>query len=423
MEKEKILEIFENLKRYTDEIFIKMTPKPIEDKLGFKLPKEVLPKDFSEEERTAMFLNNCINQMMREELIQEQNDITILKIIDAISIIDFKNVYTVQLPCFLSNEKKVLSVWTMKILQKDFAEFIENMSNGSKGTYYLYTLSFSNDFNKKPKDEDYVILRYAKDYVKEEGKKDEEKEVVIKTLGIFVDGVLRDNLSAFDKMYRKIYIHNPSLVQMTDEFQLKEPTEKEYEEAAKKAEKLTSDLISLPIDTDDLLNHYKFEEEVEVFKDYSPEQLPDVKKIKTSREVLESFMYEKYPFQIFGDAEEYPLAMDQINRIQAYGLKNNLFETVLLTNLKSAAISANYFFLHKTGSRIKKVVVVDDIEDAWKICDVVVDATQETFGLKPDGKKSVRIIKPYNQYAKSDYSINSIKELNNEMLLKKLFEN
>lgn len=192
----------------------------------------------------------------------------------------------------------------------------------------------------------------------------------MKKLGISIDGVIRDYLEAFDKQYKKAFIHNPHLVDMNQEFQYREPTQQEIEERAKKIEEETKNRISLPIDTTDLLNHYQFDEVPEfqnknAFK--TPEDSEFLKlnmetemenKILSSQEALEQFLYEKYAFKVFGDCEEFQNAMSQFNRIQAFGLKNNLFETVLLTDLKSNAITANFYFLHKVGSRARCVQVV-----------------------------------------------------------------
>jgi len=256
----------------------------------------------------------------------------------------------------------------------------------------------------------------------------------MKKLGISIDGVVRNYFDAFDKQYRKAFIYNASIVEMSEEFQLKEPTEEDLEAKTKEIEKLTQDLISLPVDSYDLLNHYSFKEIKEFENDNAFKLDPNEEniifdkfknfenKILTPEEALHQFMYEKHPFKIFGDSEEYQNAMSHFNRIQAIGLEKGLFETVLITDLKSTAISANYFFLHKVGCRARNVQVVKDDADKWNYCDVLVDASPITFQNKPEGKVSIKIDRLYNQYDDADYTIKSLKELNNDMLLKKLFK-
>lgn len=254
----------------------------------------------------------------------------------------------------------------------------------------------------------------------------------MKKLGISIDGVIRNYLEAFDKQYRKHFIYNESIVEMSDEFQYQEPTEQDLEDKTKKIEDRTKELISLPVDSPDLLNHYQFKEvkEFENENAFQPDE-PNIifekfdsfeNKVLSPEEALNNFMYEKHPFRIFGDSEEFQNAMSHFNRIQAYGLQHNLFETVLITDLKANAISANYFFLHKTGCRARNVQTVKDHADKWNYCDVLVDAAPEVFQAKPEGKTSIKIDRLYNQYDEADYTLQHLKDLNNEMLLKKLFE-
>lgn len=254
----------------------------------------------------------------------------------------------------------------------------------------------------------------------------------MKKLGISIDGVIRNYLDAFDKQYRKTFIYNESIVEMSEEFQYKEPTEQDLEEKTKKIEEKTKELISLPVDSPDILNHYQFKEIKEfenenVFQPDEPNIIFDNfnsfdNRILTPQEALEKFMYEQHPFRIFGDSEEFQNAMSHFNRIQAYGLQNNLFETVLITDLKSTAISANFFFLHKTGCRARNVQIVKDNADKWNYCDVLVDANPEVFQVKPEGKIAIKIERLYNQYDEADYTLKHLRDLNNDILLKKLFE-
>lgn len=256
----------------------------------------------------------------------------------------------------------------------------------------------------------------------------------MKKLGISIDGVIRDYLDAFDKQYKKVFIHNPSIIGMDSEFNVKLPNDQEIEDLAKKIERDTADRISLPMDTFDLLNHYQFDETTEfafenAFKPPKETELneyniePELEnKILTPQMALEKFMYETYPFKIFGDSEEFQNATSYFNQIQAFGLKNNLFETVLFSNLKANAIPANFYFMHKVGCRARNFKVVSDNLEKWNYCDVLVDVIPEVFQNKPEGKISIKIDTLYNQWDETDYTIKSLKELNNEVLLNKLFK-
>ena len=258
-----------------------------------------------------------------------------------------------------------------------------------------------------------------------------------------MDGVLRDFLSQFDKQYRRVFINNPSIVNMNNEFEYRQPSEYELDEEAKRIEDIIKSRITLPVNTNDLLNHYQFDEVVEEFKDYSEDLIkigedgmmagnekmvmPKGDGILTDRktyspqEALNRFIYELYPFQLFGDAEAYTNSSSYFNQIQAFGLQEGLFETVILPIGKSTMITATYYFLHKTGNRGRSIQFVENDYDKWNYCDILVDAAPEALQNKPNGKVSIKIEREYNQWDSADYSLSSLKELKSPDFLRKLF--
>src|SRR5690606_6999808 len=132
--------------------------------------------------------------------------------------------------------------------------------------------------------------------------------IKMKTLGINIDGVVRDLMTQFDKQYRKVYINNPNIVGMNKDMTVKDMTEDDYLELEKLVEDKEKELITLPISSYELTNHYRFENEIDL----------DGETTLTPDEALDNFMYNKYPFQVFGQAEEYQGACDAVNRIQAW---------------------------------------------------------------------------------------------------------
>jgi hypothetical protein len=242
----------------------------------------------------------------------------------------------------------------------------------------------------------------------------------MKTLGINVDGVIRNYLSQFDKQYRKSMIHNEGLIEMNDDMTPKERTAEEMEELAEKVKNLSADRINLPVDSPDLLNHYKFDGRITKYPAMNDLEV-DTEVTLTPKQVLEEFMYESFPFQIFGAAEEYPGTSNSVNQIQLIGLKEGLFKTVMVSTLKGQGICATYSFLGRTGCRAKNVIFVNEDEEKWEHCDVLIDATPEAFQSKPDGKISIKINHLYNQYDQADYSFNSLKEANDISFLRKIF--
>lgn len=228
----------------------------------------------------------------------------------------------------------------------------------------------------------------------------------MKKLGINIDWVLRDFGSQFDKHYRKVFINNPSHVDMTTEMTVSERTEEQWEELDKKIHLKEKELISLPVDSYNLANHYKFEGEKSL----------DGETFLTSKEAMDSFMYERFPFQVFGQAEEYENACDAFNRIQAYGLKNNLFETILISNTKSPSIPATFHFLSKNACRARKIEFIEDDYKKWDYCDVMIDCVPEVIQNIPEGKKVIKIEHPFNQWDVVEHSFKSIKDIKFELL-------
>lgn len=247
----------------------------------------------------------------------------------------------------------------------------------------------------------------------------------MKKLGINIDGVIRDFYSQFDKQYRKVFIHNPSIVKMDEENHTFQPsTEDEEKSLESKIQEKERDLITMPLDSFELLNHYKFDSKsitmskLEATEDvnYSPIEF-------TPKENLENFMYETYPMQLFTMAEEYPGATDAVNKIQQMGLQNNLFEVILFTTLKGKAISATYGFLGtKVGCRIKKVMHVNSDAEKWDYCDAVIDIMPSTFQTKPNGKTSIKINHLFNQWDRADYAFDNIKQVCNIDFFNKIFK-
>ncbi|NBU48184.1 MAG: hypothetical protein EBS34_12255, partial [Flavobacteriales bacterium] len=83
----------------------------------------------------------------------------------------------------------------------------------------------------------------------------------MKKIGINIDGIIRDSFNKFDTQYRKVFIHNPSLVAMNEsDMTMREFTEEELDEIDRKIEEKESEMITLPMDSPNFLNHYKFEQ-------------------------------------------------------------------------------------------------------------------------------------------------------------------
>ena len=223
----------------------------------------------------------------------------------------------------------------------------------------------------------------------------------MKTLGINIDGVIRSLYEQFDKVYRKTYIHNPNLIAMNEDFTVRDYSEEEVDDFEDKSRLRELEMINLPLTSPNLTNHYKFENVKDMIGD----------KFLTPKEACDQFMYEKYTFQIFADAEEYENACEIINKIQIFGLKNNLFNVVLLSTVKSPAIPSTYYFLSKNHSRARNIMFLEEDYLKWGFCDVLIDCVPEALQSVPEDKKIIKINQPFNQWDKAEYSFDSLSKM------------
>jgi hypothetical protein len=157
----------------------------------------------------------------------------------------------------------------------------------------------------------------------------------MKVLGITINGVLRDFHGQFEKYYRKEFIKNEALVQMDENFYAVE--EGENEDEFHRLSQLERELITTPIDTFDLMNHFRFDD----------------------KESFDKFLYQDYTFPIFGVAPAMPRAFDYLLRIQDIGEVNKMFEIVIISQEKSQAVTSTLHFLAKNGCRARNIKFVD----------------------------------------------------------------
>lgn len=258
----------------------------------------------------------------------------------------------------------------------------------------------------------------------------------MKKLGIGID-VIRDYETKFHELYCKKYIHNPNLIgdikKGEEGYGIQYYTPEEEEIMEKKFDELEKKKIKTPITSYDLFNHYQFdEEEFEeiVFEDVDPNNVnmklsgnisETQKKVKTPREVYKNFI-EDYTFELFGEAPGFRKNMEYINRIQQFGLKNKLFEVIILAKANERQVPATYRFLHTIDCRILNVRMVQDDFEKWKYCDVLIDTVPESIQTKPKDKKVIKIKKDYNQWDKASFEFEDIKSIFDTEFLTSLFK-
>jgi hypothetical protein len=220
-----------------------------------------------------------------------------------------------------------------------------------------------------------------------------------KRIGVNIDGILRNYLDRFEKVYISTYIYNPSIVEANEEMtEIKFLSEEEEIERDKKTQTTIAEKIHKPIDSHDLLNHFHFDPGV----DFGGDEID-------ARGKMEEFMYELKAYNIFAQAEAYTGAIDSLHKLQIIGEKEG-FDVVLFSTLKNKAITATYSFLSAVACRARNIMFLKNDFEKWDHCDVLFDVVPEAFQSKPEGKIVIKIENEANQWDESDFSYKSLKD-------------
>jgi len=258
----------------------------------------------------------------------------------------------------------------------------------------------------------------------------------MKTIGISIDGVLMDYLDQFDQVYKKAFIFNPSLMQAGDQrnedgtISMKEDDSEEVR-AKKEAEiKARIDkLITKPIESADLTNHYSFEDMIEdpfwapigqdIFDENSTDPDFMLKPMdsyeKTELNYLDPekaydyFRFEERPMELYAQAPEIEGAIMAFHKLQQMGQQEELFNVVLLSTLKGKAMTATYSFLGLNGVRAKSIRFVSEDYDKWDNCDILIDVMPEAIQSVEPGKEIIKIETDFNKWDKVEHSYTSLR--------------
>ncbi len=241
----------------------------------------------------------------------------------------------------------------------------------------------------------------------------------MKIVGINIDGVIRDFVESFDSQYRKVFIYDENNLNLNvnqdineDSFGMIELSEEDQIKIINNRKEKERMLITLPVDTGDLLNHYRFEPKEVKTQIFTEDNISDDKPLILSpQEVMDEFIYEMRPYQIFARAKEYENACEMVNRIQAYGQNKGDFKVILFSTVKSKGIPATFEFLSSHHCRAKTIMFLDSESQKWDFCDILIDSTPEAIQSCPKDKKIVRINQEWNKWDKVELSYDSLKDV------------
>jgi hypothetical protein len=75
------------------------------------------------------------------------------------------------------------------------------------------------------------------------------------------------------------------------------------------------------------------------------------------------------------------------------------------------SVPSTLFFLSKTGCMIQDIKFTMGTTDCWEFVDIMVTDHPEILNSKHEGKKVIKIEKPFNQEIPADYTVKNVREL------------
>lgn len=128
---------------------------------------------------------------------------------------------------------------------------------------------------------------------------------------------------------------------------------------------------------------------------------------------VEDFVYDKCCLEIFGYANEViDGAVQTINELELHLKMIGKKDEIIITSREAGrSVPATLFFLSKTGCMVQDIKFTMGTTDCWQFVDVMITDHPEILNSKPEGKKVIKIEKPFNQDIPADYTIRSVKEL------------
>lgn len=135
------------------------------------------------------------------------------------------------------------------------------------------------------------------------------------------------------------------------------------------------------------------------------------------------FKFEDYPYEIFGCAA--PMTRNLHTFINGWIHENeDDFEEIAFFSMgeEELTIQSTYFYLSKSGSRMRNMVFPLSVEEVWNRFDIVITTNKEIIKKKPKGKIVILINKSDNKNlkSKSDYNYDNLETFlgDNETLTK-----
>jgi hypothetical protein len=192
-------------------------------------------------------------------------------------------------------------------------------------------------------------------------------------IGIEINGVLRNTIGKIEQTYQKFLIDKTEGIELEDNFS--------YE-------------MSLPVESLNLKDHFKFQNDEEMF----------------------SFLYEEFPMEIFGHSQstEYSTFND-LNEV--YMDLRNDHELIIVSDEIGKSKPASLFFLSKFGCQLEKVKFYSNItiNSMWDEIDILLTSNPALLLDYPSNVLVIKYETEYNKKINATHTIKSIKELGEKL--------
>jgi hypothetical protein len=194
-------------------------------------------------------------------------------------------------------------------------------------------------------------------------------------IAIEINGVLRNTIGKIEQTYQKYMIDKTDGLEDEESFK--------YE-------------ISLPVDSLNLRNHFKFQTDEDLY----------------------SFLYEEFPMEIFGHSQsmEYSTFND-FNELYLNFRDNH--DILIVSDEIGKSKPASLFFLSKFGCLVEKVKFYSNstINSMWDEIDILLTSNPVLLLEHPEDKIVIKYPTDYNKHVYAEHSISTLNEL--EFVLKK----
>ena len=211
-------------------------------------------------------------------------------------------------------------------------------------------------------------------------------------IAIDLNGVLRDTIGKIIQVYEKHMMNEVLEVDETSKiFEISGDTE--WEIVKPESENFNYS-YSTPITSLNLQDFFKFKDENEYY----------------------SFMFEEFPMQIFGHAGSSEMTtFNDLNEF--YSLNRDIHRLSIVSDEIGKSKPSTLFFLSKFGCLFEEIRFFNEKTKIlmWDEIDVLLTANPDLLLNKPDNKIVIKFETEYNKEINSDFTIKSIKELDDKI--------